>query len=160
MRNIINTGLSLLLALSVLIPSVATADHKAFQADSLRQIEQQYAGKSFLVVLWEINCFPCHEEMELLAGLKQEHPEANVVLISTDNISKQAEITAMLDKHDLKGVDSWLFADQNVEKLRYSIDPEWFGELPRNYIYDVDSSRIGFSGKLTREILDEWIKGM
>ncbi len=159
MKPLINTAaLALFVTVVSLLPLAATADHKAFQADSLQQIEQNYAGKSFLLVLWEMNCFPCHEEMELLAGLKQEHPDANVVLISTDDISKQDEVTVMLDKHGLVGIDSWLFADQNIEKLRYSIDPEWFGEIPRNYIYDVDGSRFGFSGKLTQEILDEWLK--
>lgn len=149
-----------LLALSMLIPKFAMAEHKAFVAGSLQQIEQQYAGESFLLVLWELSCFPCHEEMELLAKLKTKHPEANVVLVSTDPVSKSAEVTAMLDQHGLKNIDSWLFADANIEKLRYSIDPEWFGELPRNYIYDIDGSRFGFSGKLTQELLDEWVGGM
>jgi hypothetical protein len=152
--------LSILFATSLLASTTASADHKAFRADSLKQIEQQYAGQSFLLVLWEISCFPCHEEMVLLGELKQAHPDANVVLISTDNISKQKEISAMLESHGLEDIDSWLFADPNIEKLRYSIDPEWFGELPRNYIYDTDSSRIGISGKLTRELLDEWLKGV
>ena len=158
MKNLIHTLVASLVALTVLVPSAASADHQAFQAGSLQQIEQQYAGKSFLLVLWEINCFPCHEEMALLSTLKKDHPDANVVMISTDDISKQQDITAMLEKHELSGIDSWLFADQNLEKLRYSIDPEWFGELPRNYIYDTDGSRIGFSGKLTQEVLDEWMK--
>ncbi len=63
-----------------------------------------------------------------------------------------------LKSHGLDDIDSWLFADPNVEKLRYNIDPEWFDELPRNYIYATDSSRIGLSGKLTPEILDEWLE--
>lgn len=160
MKTIIKLSLSLIMSASLLAPALVSADHKAFRADSLKQIEQQYVGKSFLMVLWEISCFPCHEEMALLGKLKQAHPDASVVMISTDDISKQKEISLMLESHGLGDIDSWLFADQNIEKLRYSIDPEWFGELPRNYIYDVDSSRIGFSGKLTPEILVEWIKGM
>jgi thiol-disulfide isomerase/thioredoxin len=146
------------LVLTFGLPGLASANHKPFEAGSLKQIEQQYAGKSFLLVMWELNCFPCHEEMELIAGFKKEHPEADVVMISTDDFSKLNDINAMLEKHKLQGVDSWVFADQNMEKLRYSIDPEWFGELPRNYIYDTDGSRIGFSGKLTKEVLEEWIK--
>ena len=158
MNKLKNIVLQLAAVLLTMLSLSVSADHKAFHADSMKQIEKQYAGKSFLVVLWEISCFPCHEEMGLLGKLKQEHPDANIVMISTDNISKQAEITAMLESHDLGHIDSWLFADPNVEKLRYSIDPEWFGELPCNYIYDTDSSRIGMSGKLTQEVLDEWLK--
>ena len=160
MNNLVKACQLLILAATLLTPGMASADHKAFRADSLKQIEQQYAGKTFLLVLWEISCFPCHEEMALLGTLKQEHPDANVVMISTDDISKQQEISTMLESHGLEDIDSWLFADPNIEKLRYTIDPEWFGELPRNYIYDTDSSRFGMSGKLTQEILDEWLIGI
>ncbi len=160
MKTVTKAVAILLASVWLLVPAIAFADHQAFRADSLKQIEKKYAGKSFLLVLWEISCFPCHEEMGLLGKLKQEHPQANIVMISTDDISKTAEITTMLESHGLSSIDSWLFADTNLEKLKYSIDPEWFGELPRNYIYDVDASRIGLSGKLTQEILDEWLKGM
>lgn len=160
MRTSVKIMAVLVTTACLLVSGIASADHQAFRADSLKQIEKKYAGKSFLLVLWEISCFPCHEEMGLLGKLKQEHPDANIVMISTDDISKIAEITKMLESHGLSSIDSWLFADTNLEKLKYSIDPEWFGELPRNYIYDVDSSRIGLSGKLTQEILDEWLKGM
>lgn len=160
MRTSVKIMAVLVTTACLLVSGIAFADHQAFRADSLKQIEKKYAGKSFLLVLWEISCFPCHEEMGLLGKLKQEHPDANIVMISTDDISKIAEITKMLESHGLSSIDSWLFADTNLEKLKYSIDPEWFGELPRNYIYDVDSSRIGLSGKLTQEILDEWLKGM
>lgn len=160
MRTSVKMIIVLVTTACLLISGIASADHQSFRADSLKQIEKKYAGKSFLLVLWEISCFPCHEEMGLLGKLKQEHPQANIVMISTDDISKTAEITTMLESHGLSSIDSWLFADTNLEKLKYSIDPEWFGELPRNYIYDVDASRIGLSGKLTQEILDEWLKGM
>jgi hypothetical protein len=135
----------------------AHADHVGFLADSLDQIESQYSNEPFLLVLWEINCFPCHEELETLGVLKQSHPDMNIVLVGTDSINKQEEIDAILSKHGLTEVDSWLFADPNIERLRYSIDPDWFGELPRNYFYDANSSRIGFSGKLTEDILLEWL---
>lgn len=157
MKNSVYAGFVLMVMLCM--PGLASANHKPFEAGSLKQIEQQYKGKSFLMVLWELNCFPCHEEMALIAELKKDHPDANIVMISTDDFSKQNDINAMLEQHKLQGVDSWVFADQNMEKLRYSIDPEWFGELPRNYIYDTDGSRIGFSGKLTKEVLEEWLKG-
>ncbi|MGK0297345.1 MAG: hypothetical protein ACI9XC_000948 [Gammaproteobacteria bacterium] len=147
----------MLISLMYVLSLSAHADHVGFLTDSLDQIESQYAGEPFLLVIWEINCFPCHEELETLGMLKQSHPDLNLVLVGTDNIGKQQEIDAILSKHSLTEVDSWLFADPNIERLRYSIDPEWFGELPRNYFYDANSSRIGLSGKLTRDILLQWL---
>jgi len=144
--------------LTMLLPAVAMAKHQAFTADSLRQIEQQYAGEPFLLVIWEINCFPCREELALLGKLRQAHPDMKVSLLATDNISQIDEIAAILEANQLAGIDSWIFADPNIERLRYNIDPEWFGELPRNYFYDADSSRFGFSGKLTEDVLNEWLQ--
>ena len=148
----------ILVAMVTLLPTAVLAKHQPFTADSLQQIEQQYAGEAFLLVIWEINCFPCREELALLGKLRQTHPDMKVSLLATDNISQLDEIAAILEANQLAGIDSWVFADPNIERLRYNIDPEWFGELPRNYFYDADSSRFGFSGKLTEEVLDEWLK--
>jgi hypothetical protein len=147
----------LIFSFMFVLPLSAHAEHVGFQTDSLDQIEKQYSGEPFILVMWEINCFPCHEELETLGMLKKLHPDMNLVLVGTDNINKQEDIDVILSKHGLTEVDSWLFADPNIERLRYSIDPEWFGELPRNYFYDADSSRIGISGKLTEDILLEWL---
>ncbi len=133
------------------------ADSLPFTSDSLKQIEEKYMGNHFLLVLWEVSCLPCHEEMELLGNMLESYPELNVVMVGTDHIDNDEELSKLLAKHKLAGIDSWLFAENNIEKLRYSIDPEWYGELPRNYFYDVDSSRLGHSGKLTEEILLEWL---
>ncbi len=133
------------------------ADSLPFTSDSLKQIEEKYTGNHFLLVLWEVSCLPCHEEMELLGNMLESYPELNVVMVGTDHIDNDEELSKLLAKHKLAGIDSWLFAENNIEKLRYSIDPEWYGELPRNYFYDVDSSRLGHSGKLTEEILLEWL---
>jgi hypothetical protein len=145
-------------ALVTCLPVVVMAKHQPFTADSLQQIEQQYAGEPFLLVIWEINCFPCREELALLGKLRQIHPDMKVSLLATDNISQLDEIAAILEANQLAGIDSWIFADPNIERLRYNIDPQWFGELPRNYFYDADSSRFGFSGKLTEEVLNEWLR--
>lgn len=150
--------LNILMAIFLAAQSmVVIAEQRAFNSDSIRQIEGEYIGKPFIIVLWEINCFPCHEELELLGVLKQSHPDINLVLVSTDNISLRSEINELMGKYQLTEVDSWLFSEPNVERLRYSIDPDWYGELPRNYFYDADSNRVAFSGKLTKKILDEWL---
>ena len=140
-------------------PILAAGGQSAFKADSLDQIEQTYAGEGLLLVMWEINCMPCREELGLLGRARENHPDMNLVLISTDDIALAPQVREILANNNLTGVDSWMFAEQNVEKLRYAVDPEWFGELPRNDIYDEDHNRIGFSGKLSEEVLEEWLEG-
>ena len=43
------------------------------------------------------------------------------------------------------------FTDPNIERLRYTIDPDWFGALPRSYFYDERGNRKGVSGLLSKE---------
>ena len=151
--------MKLLIGLFLLMTTVTvTGQSLPYTSDSLKAIEEKYTGQHFLLVLWEVSCLPCHEEMELLGNMIESYPELNVVMVGTDHIDNDEELSKLLASHKLANIESWLFADNNIEKLRYSIDPEWYGELPRNYFYDVDSSRLGHSGKLTEEILLEWIR--
>ena len=54
--------------------------------------------------------------------------------------------------------DSWLFGDAGAERLRYSIDPGWRGEMPRSYLYDDDGSRVGLSGPISEDLLQGWLE--
>ena len=43
------------------------------------------------------------------------------------------------------------------EKLRYVIDQDWYGELPRSYYYDADHQRSSHSGTLSQQQLSAWL---
>lgn len=147
----------LFIAAALGVASVAQADQKAYGPESLAKIEQEFSGEPFLLVLWELSCPPCHGEMAMLGRLRQEHPGMNLVLVGTDPVGMEEEVADVLARHGLTGVNSWLFANENKERLRYSIDPEWYGELPRNYFYDADGQRTGISGKLDEARVREWL---
>lgn len=135
----------------------AAADQKPFGVGSLAEIERGYRGHRFVLVLWQIDCAPCHREMKMLGKLRADHPELRLVLLGTDTIELLAETEALLAQYGLGDADAWHFEDSSQERLRYSIDPEWYGELPRNYLYDADGSRTGFSGGLDEVRLRDWL---
>lgn len=139
------------------IAAPAWAGQKSFAPGSLADIERANAGEAFVLVLWEVSCPPCHAEMAMLGRLRADHPEMNLVFVGTDPIGMEDEVAALLEKYGLAGVESWLFIGGNVERLRYSIDPDWYGELPRNYFYAADGSRSGFSGKLDEQRVLDWL---
>ena len=66
-------------------------------------------------------------------------------------------IAAVLAGYGLSGVESWVFADPNHERLQYAIDPQWFGEMPRAYLYSRANERKGISGTLSSEELERWL---
>lgn len=144
---------------SIVLLSIAHAhaeDIRPFDAQSLAQIKEEFSGKPFVLSLWSIDCAPCRVELKLLGEIKQKDPKFPLVIISTDLIEDREEALDILDSYDLAEFESWMFADAFVEKLRFSIDPLWHGELPRSYFFAQDHSFESHSGILSRAQLEEF----
>jgi hypothetical protein len=116
-------------------------------------------NQPFLLVLWSITCRPCRDEFALFREMRRSYPSLPLVLISTDDSSDEAVAATALHDFDMEGEESWIFAD-DAQKLRYEIDPGWYGELPRAYFYDAMHRREGVSGSLPRERLESWLAGL
>ncbi|MDT8428301.1 MAG: hypothetical protein RQ757_06005 [Pseudomonadales bacterium] len=139
--------------------AAAPADSfQPFTAETFAAIKNKHAGKPFFVSLWSIDCPPCRIELDMLGNMLASHPDLPLVLISTDPISERQAAADILEEAGLAGHPSWIFADEFTQKLRYSIDPQWFGELPRSYYYDAAHNNTAHSGIMTREMLADFIK--
>jgi|GEM_PF-328181 len=136
----------------------STLNLKAFRASSIDQITTKRAGQAFIMVLWSIDCPPCLKEFEYYQALKNQFTETNIVLISTDSPDDSALIKQVLIDHQLQTIDSWIFSDSLPERLRYKIDPNWYGELPRTYFYDADHQRKAHSGMVSQAQLQQWLQ--
>jgi len=142
---------------ALLLCHTALADGlRPFKPTSLAEITAARSGKPFVLLLWSLDCPSCIKEMAGLAAILAKQPDLNWVLVSTDEESYAQEAEAMLRKHGLQGVESWIFADANAQRLRYAIDPAWFGELPRSYFYDASHQRLPHSGVLRSEQIEAW----
>lgn len=139
----------------------AAADHitlRAFDADSMAAIRAQYAGRPFVLAFWSTTCEPCRKEMTLWRGLKLRYPQMPVVLVATEGPADQAAITAFLVRYNPGPVQHWMFADEFVERVRYSVDKGWRGELPRTYFFDAAHVATANSGLLDRRTVEQWFK--
>lgn len=110
-----------------------------------------------LVTIWSLDCPPCMKELDLLGRMKEKYPGFKLVLINSDGLGTAQEAEALLSSFGLALNDSWIFASDEVERLRYSIDPQWYGELPRSYIYD-KGERTGHSGLIDEAWLHGWLE--
>ena len=126
-----------------------------FNMQSFEQIKAQYEGKPFVVSLWSIHCAPCRVELKLLGEIKKTDPDFPLVVISTDSLENREEAVEILANDDLQNIKTWMFADAFVERLRFSVDPLWHGELPRSYFFNDDHSFESHSGVLTRTQLNQ-----
>jgi thiol-disulfide isomerase/thioredoxin len=141
-------------AVLLLAAPVRADEIRPLGADTFAHLKAQFAGRSFLVSLWSLDCPPCRQELVMLGELKRENPDFPLLLIATDPIEKRAEALAVLGQFGLDQIESWMFADAFTERLRFSIDPAWYGELPRSYFYAADQSMSAHSGILTRAMID------
>ncbi|MFT6123590.1 MAG: thiol-disulfide isomerase/thioredoxin [Oleiphilaceae bacterium] len=134
-----------------------SASLKPFTKHSLGQITADRQGQAFIMVLWSIDCPPCLKELEYFQALKAHFTKTNIVFISTDSPDDGASIQQILVDNELQTLDSWIFSDSLPERLRYKIDPNWYGELPRTYFYEADHTRRAHSGMLTHVELKQWL---
>lgn len=138
------------------VMAVFAAELKSFTLSSFDRIEATYQGQPFMVAVWSIDCPPCMRELKILAKLKQEYPNFNLVLISTDGLNNERQVKDLLASYSLVDGDSWIFSADQPERLRYSIDSDWYGEIPRSYRYS-NGVRKTTSGLIGEKELRSWI---
>jgi thiol-disulfide isomerase/thioredoxin len=131
---------------------------KPFYASSMQEIFALRQGKPFIVGLWSLSCSHCRDDLILLASLSQQYPQLDLVLIATDTLDDADTVQTTLATYKLNKTESWVFADDFTEQLRYSIDRRWQGELPRTYFYDASHQARAISGKLDAAQTRNWVQ--
>ena len=129
-----------------------------FVRGSYQEIVSSRVGKPFIVSLWSLDCTYCLDDMETFGRLMKKYPDLDLVLIATDTPEQMKEIKQTLQKYRIKQAESWVFADSFTERLRYEIDTQWYGELPRTYFYDAQGRAVAQSGKLNRAQIEAWVR--
>lgn len=124
---------------------------QSFVPGSYQQILSKNDGKAFMLVIWSLDCPTCIKDMQAISAIHKTRPELKIILISTDEPGFSNEIAALLDKYQLTDIESWVFADDNHQKLRYEIDLGWYSEMPRTYFFSPSHQREAVSGALNVE---------
>jgi thiol-disulfide isomerase/thioredoxin len=122
---------------------------QSFDIGSFEQIVVDKNKQDHLVILWSFDCPPCITELEKISELHQQFPDYQLTLINTDAVDEQVRVKKILQRFDLAGLDNWGFANSDEEKLRYDIDPRWYGDLPRSYFFPLQGKIKRLRGALT-----------
>lgn len=147
-----------MVAVLVFASSARAGEPVPFTADSLANIKAQYAGRPFILSLWSVReCAYCITELTLLGKLAKTHKRLPLVLVATDPPEHAPAMQKTLAQLGLAAVDSWVFDDAIPERLRHAIDPSWYGELPRTYLYDAGHRRETVVGVLSEQRLRAWL---
>lgn len=152
----------ILLLLVQPVAGATVGSPKDFIPGSFAEIVTTKSGKPFIVSLWSVDCPPCIRELKLWSELYEDHPNMEVVLISIDGTEARPTINAVLQKtlsaKAIQEMASWVFADEFVERLRFEVDPQWYGELPRTVFFTRQHKRHSVSGLLERQDIEQWIQ--
>jgi len=147
------------LCLAAWASPACAAGPQPFTAGSLDVIKAKYAGRPFILSLWSANgCGHCITELAMLGKVAKTSPQLPLVLVSTDTPESSSAVQGTLKRLGLAGADSWVFDDDIPERLRHAIDPDWYGEVPRTYLYDARHRREAVVGELVEKKLKLWLK--
>lgn len=141
-------------------PAVAVGEQaqvRLFDEDSLDEIEKKYARSGFILTLWSVECPACYKELRLLKEWKQAHPEVGVVFVNVDGVAQALDVREVIEAFKVSAHDNWMFGHTPAAQLRYAIDPQWSGELPRTYLYGPNMQREGVSGVVEEAVLQLWV---
>lgn len=148
--------LSFLVLLLGCLTAVHSQEIRPFVSGSMQAIQSTHHGKPFILALWSVDCVHCREDLDLLATAAARYSTVDIVLIAVDEAARLDEIQTALQSHHIGKAVAWIFADSFTERLRYEIDSQWYGELPRTYFYAADGSRLSISGKLNSPDVLRW----
>ena len=151
-------AVSLVLLFAGQSAALAAQELKPFLRGSHQQIVAARAGKPFVVAFWSVNCTYCGAELAMFGKLLKKYPGLDLVLVSTDAPADGKGIAAVLDKHALGRAEAWVFADSHADRLRFEVDPEWYGELPRTYFHGAKEGVQATSGKIGQADVERWIE--
>ena len=136
---------------------VATLDVNIFTTGSYARFLEQQKNQSFMLVLWSLDCPPCYKELTMLAEHTKKYPQLNLIVVSTDTTDDIKEIQQKLSQFGFSYTNAWVFENDMAQQLRYEIDPNWYGELPRSYLFDAQHNRQAVSGILRPAIMKRWV---
>lgn len=150
--------LTLLLCFSATSVS-ADQETRPFVRGSYERIVSSHTGKPFIVSFWSLTCTNCREDLAMFGKLAKKYPNFKLVLVATDSPEQNKEIEQSLQRYRLERAESWVFADSYTERLRFEVDKEWYGELPRTYFYDAQGRVVtSLSGVLDHAQTERWIR--
>jgi thiol-disulfide isomerase/thioredoxin len=150
----LSTLLLLILSITSLQSEAQESFIKSFGPGSYQQILRENADQPFVLMLWSVDCPSCLKDMALVRDIQKKRPELKIVMLSTDDPNATGEVKTIISRYQLDSLENWVFGSDDAQKLRYEIDPSWYGELPRTYFFNASHQRIGKSGTMTMEEFD------
>jgi thiol-disulfide isomerase/thioredoxin len=129
-----------------------------FGRGAWQEIRKAHAGQPLVVHFWGVTCGPCRTEMPQWGKFLEEHADLHLVMIDADLVPNlPGAVKTMLEQSGLAAAENWMFDDDFVERLRYEIDPQWQGEIPRTLLIAPDGTMTTIEGVADLDKIRIWL---
>ena len=129
-----------------------------FEINTRNVIEKKYLNQPLIISFWSIDCPYCIDDLKKLGKALSKNKNVKLITVCVDGKESAKKAERILNLAHLPKHEQYQYAEVDEDKLRYSIDPTWYGELPRTYFYDKAHQVTPLSGKISNSFLDAWLK--
>jgi thiol-disulfide isomerase/thioredoxin len=128
-----------------------------FEINTRNVIEKKYLNQPLIISFWSIDCPYCIDDLKKLGKALSKNKNVKLITVCVDGKESAKKAERILNLAHLPEHERYQYAEGDEDKLRYSIDPTWYGELPRTYFYDTAHQVTPLSGKISNSFLDAWL---
>ena len=128
-----------------------------FEINTRNVIEKKYLNQPLIISFWSIDCPYCIDDLKKLGKALSKNKNVKLITVCVDGKESAKKAERILNLAHLPEHERYQYAEVDEDKLRYSIDPTWYGELPRTYFYDTAHQVSPLSGKISNSFLDAWL---
>ncbi len=128
-----------------------------FEINTRNVIEKKYLNQPLIISFWSIDCPYCIDDLNKLGKALSKNTNVKLITVCVDGKESAKKAERILNLAHLPEHERYQYAEVDEDKLRYSIDPTWYGELPRTYFYDTAHQVTPLSGKISNSFLDAWL---
>jgi thiol-disulfide isomerase/thioredoxin len=128
-----------------------------FEINTRNVIEKKYLNQPLIISFWSIDCPYCIDDLKKLGKALSKNKNVKLITVCVDGKESAKKAERILNLAHLPEHERYQYAEVDEDKLRYSIDPTWYGELPRTYFYDTAHQVTPLSGKIPNSFLDAWL---
>ncbi|MFY8176679.1 MAG: TlpA family protein disulfide reductase [Candidatus Methylopumilus universalis] len=129
-----------------------------FDMNTRKVIEKRYIDQPLIISFWSIDCPYCIDDLKELGKALSKNTNVKLITVCVDGKESAKKAERILSQANLPKHEKYQYAEVDEDRLRYNIDPAWYGELPRTYFYDAAHQVTPLSGKISNSFLDKWFK--
>lgn len=133
-------------------------DFMPFDMNTRQVIEKRYIDQPLIISFWSIDCPYCIDDLKKLGKALSKNTNVQLITVCVDGKESAKKAERILNQANLPKHEQYQYAEVDEDRLRYNIDPAWYGELPRTYFYDAAHQVTPLSGKISNSFLDKWFK--